>query len=88
MREGDPIRLLPQHFGPEGTPKRPFDTKDDARQWLHDHGLKAAIYRCTVCPAVHIAGVHKGHTPSPAERQAAHDAGKAAWPADVEGAGA
>jgi hypothetical protein len=44
-------RLISEHFKRDGTPKRGFDTYEEARRYL-DRGAK--IYRCKFCGKLHI----------------------------------
>ncbi|MEI2701374.1 MAG: hypothetical protein V9E83_03115 [Baekduia sp.] len=46
-------RLLGEHFGPDGRPKRAYDTWVMASAFAAEYGLVA--YECTVCGKWHLA---------------------------------
>lgn len=46
-------RLLGEHFGPDGRPKRAYDTWVMANAFAAEYGLVA--YECTFCGKWHLA---------------------------------
>lgn len=50
------VRLVAEHFGPTGTPKRPFPTVDAAAEFRRNTpGTKSKrIYECSVCGSFHL----------------------------------
>jgi hypothetical protein len=55
-------RLLAEHFGPQGKPKHPYATREQALREVNRHPSRAmSTYVCPVCSAWHV-----GRTPKPA----------------------
>lgn len=54
-------RLVAEHFGPRGKPKRAFDTLAAASEFRRNtNGTKRKrIYRCGVCGAFHLGRKQK-----------------------------
>ena len=51
-------RLLGEHFRPDGAPKRAFGSKGAAEKFADENGVRASIYRCSVCKKYHYSTIY------------------------------